>query len=363
MSVAGAFGPGWRARAGLAAALSLALAAQAVGQGADNAAAPAASAPASAVTATVTTTTTVTTTVTTTPAAPVPAWTLATLPDDPVPFHGMVNADAAGLGASSMLYPTGGLGALGLLVGVATHAAMVGGSLSSQESKMRLAADKVLDPYKGSLAQFHMLDLERRALAATPSAAVAHLRDARQAPADEMIVVALPSFEMTPDAAALVLNETLVLRATAASPQGKEVVVRIVSAPRVEADLRQAWNADDGAALKTTAAQLMAQSLDIALQQSRLAPNDKLPFKTLRYALGDRERMERGQLLDETCDHLLIRTLRGALFVVPHKAGAVLPAGCPPAPAIAMRLAAPVAASAASGAVPAASAASAAPAI
>ncbi len=360
MSAAGAFGRGRRSRAGLAGALSVALATQALAQAPDNAAAPAAAAPASASSSTTTVTTTTTTTVvTTTPAAPLPAWTLATLPDDPVPFHGMVNMDDAGLGSRNMLYPTGNLGVLGLMVSVATHAALVGVSRSSQESEMQVAADKVLAPYRSQLAQFHVLELERRALSMTPSAAAAHLRDAKETPADEMLVVALPSFEMTQDSAALVLDETLALRATAASPQGKEQVVRIVSAPRVEADLQAAWSADGGAALKATAAELMAQSLDVALQQSRLAPNDKLPFKTLRYALGDRERMERGQLLDETCEHLVIRTLRGGLLVVPHKSGAVLPAGCPPAPAIAVRLVAPVAASAASGAVPAASAASA----
>ena len=74
--------------------------------------------------------------------------------------------------------------------------------------------------------------------------------------------------------------------------------------------------------------------------------------------------MERGQLLAETCEHLVIRTLRGGLMVVPHNAGAVLPAGCPPAPVIPQRVkaavpAASASASAATAAVPAASAASA----
>jgi len=70
--------------------------------------------------------------------------------------------------------------------------------------------------------------------------------------------------------------------------------------------------------------------------------------------------MERAQLLEETCDALVLRTLRGALLVVPHKVGAELPAGCPAAPVIAERkAAAPVvaAASAAAGAAPPASAA------
>jgi hypothetical protein len=353
-------------RTGIAGLLSCALAAPTGIQAQDGAAAPMPAAPASAaVITTATITTTTVTTVTTVPAQrePLPAWTLATLPDEPVVFHGMVNMDNAGLGSGGMLYPTAGLGVLGLLVGIATHAALVGGSRSRQESQMQLAADKVLEPYAGVLAQFHQLDLERRALAMTPSTAVAHLFDVKQAPADEVFVLAVPAFAMTPDAAALVLDETVVVRPSATSQQGTQQVVRIVSAPRVEADVQAAWSGDNGAALKATAAQLMAQSLDIALEQSRHPRDDKAAFRTLRYALGDHERMERGQLLDETCERLVIRTLRGALLVVPHKAGAALPDGCPPAPAVAVRLAAPgapSAANAASGAMSAAPAASAA---
>jgi hypothetical protein len=331
-------------RAAFAAALSLALAARAGAQ-----------APEAASTSPITTTVT-----TVTPVAPevepLPAWTLATLPDDPVPFHGLVNMDNAGLGPGTMMYPTGGLGVLGLLVGVATHAALVGGTRSSQESKMQLAADKVLDPYRDALARFHSLDLERRALAMTPSTAVAHLHDARDAPAGEVFVQAVPAFSMTADSTALVLDETVIVRPSPASDKGVEQVLRVISSPRVEDDPRAAWVADNGAALKTTAAALMADSLDVALRQSRHPVDDKAPFKTLRYAFGDGERMERAQLLEETCSHLVMRTLRGALLVVPHKADAALPAGCPPAPVVAERKAAPLEAAA-----PAASAASANP--
>jgi len=355
---------GWRR--GVAGALSLALALPAGAQDAAGAPAPA---PASSAAVTTTVTTTTTTTVVTTPvAAPaeaLPAWTLATLPDDPVPFHGLVNMDNAGLGSGAMLYPTAGLGVLGLLVGVATHAAIVGGSRSSQETKMQQAADKVLDPYRGSLAQFRLRDLEQRALAATSSTAVAHLHDAKDAPADDVFVEASPSFAMTADSAALVLDETIVVRPSAKSDKGVQQVLRVISPPLPQADLKAAWSADDGAALKSTAAALMAQSLDIALLLSRHPADDKQAFKTLRYSFGDRERMERGQLVQETCERLVIRTLRGALLVVPHSAGATLPAGCPPAPAIPARETAPAPAAAASGvsasaAVPAAPAASAA---
>jgi hypothetical protein len=316
-----------------------------------------------------TTTTTVTTTVTTVvqvpaPVEALPSWTLARLPDEPVPFHGLVNMDTAGLGRGGMLYPTAGLGVLGLLIGVATHAALVAGSRSHQESEMQKNADKVLDPYRGVLAGFRQPDLAQRALALTPSSAVAHLHDAGDTPAGDLFVQAQPAFAMTSDGSALVLDEAVVVRTGAASDKGTQQVVRIVSAPRVDEDLQAAWNADDGAALKLAAASLLAESLDVALLQTRHPADDKVPLRTLRYAFGEIERMERGQLLAETCAHLVIRTLRGGLMVVPHSAAAVLPAGCPPAPPMPVRDKAPAAAPAASAAMaasvaaPAASAAS-----
>jgi hypothetical protein len=332
----------------------------------------AADAPASAAAATTTTTTTTVTTTTVTTVVPVPApqeslpaWTLALPADEPVPFHGIVNMDKAGYGGGAMLYPTAGLGVLGLLVGVATHAALVGGARSSQESRMQQDADKVLDPYRGVLAGFHQRDLAQRALALTPSHAVAHLHEAKDTPAGELFVQAQPLYAMTPDASALMLDETVVIRTGAASDKGTQQVIRIISAPRVEEDVQAAWMADNGAALKLAASAMQAEALDIALAQMRHPVDDKMPFRTLRYALGDAEKMERGQLVAETCDHLVIRTLRGGFMVVPHKAAAELPAGCPAAPVIPQRIpaAAPAAsapASAATAAMPAASTASAA---
>jgi len=344
-------------RAGVAALVAFSLVLPAQAQEAAPAAAPVASG------AVVTTTTTTVTTVVEVPPArdSLPPWTLAVLPDDPVPFHGLVNMDSAGLGSGAMLYPTAGLGVLGLLVGVATHAALVGGSRSHQESRMQEAADRVIDPYRAALAQFHARDLEQRALAMTPSTAVAHLREARETPPDEVFLQATPDFAMTVDSAALVLDETIVVRPSATSDKGVQQVVRIISSPRVEEDLQAAWSADEGAALKTTAASMMAESLDLALRQFRHPTAANGAARTLRYAFGDRERMERGELLEETCEHLVIRTLRGALLVVPHKAGAELPGGCPPAPVIPPRkstLPEAPAASAATAAVAPASAAS-----
>lgn len=356
-------------RIGVSALLVVAQGCALAATGADMPAIAPAAEPASAAAAVPMQTTTITTTTVTTvavvpQAAVLPRpWTLALLPDDPVPFHGLP-PDVAGLGSSSMLYP-GGLGALGLIglvVGVATHAAIVGGVRSSHETKAQEAADKVLDPYRDALAAFRLRDLEQRALSLTPQGSVATLRGTDEVPAGDVIVMAAPAFSMTADGTALVMDEIVIVHEQGAADPGLTQTLRIVSAPRVDEDLHAAWSADNGAALKSTASAMMAESLDIALAQSRHPADDKAAFRTLRYSLGTSEKMERAQLVDETCGHLLMRTLRGGLLVVPHRPAAALPAGCPTPPPMPVRAVAPAmpasgAASAATlGAAPAASA-------
>jgi len=260
------------------------------------------------------------------------AWTLAALPDAPVPFHGLVNGDGLGIGAGGMLYPTGNLGFVGLLAAVATHAALIGGSRHSQESKLQLDADKVLEPYREVLAGLHLRGLQERALSLLPAGG--RLRGADDVPAGELIVTALPAFALTPDASALVLDEVVLIKESGAAEARIEQALRIVSPTRIESDPVAGWIADDGALLKSTATQMQAQALAIAFAQmdARAQPgavaDDKPAMRTLRYALGHAEKMERAQLLEQSCDHLLMRNLRGAILSVPPRAGASQPPEC-----------------------------------
>lgn len=303
-------------RGALAACVAMAAASHGGARADDAPAPPAAAAPAPAV-----------------PAAP--PWTFAELPDEPAQFHGIVNMDNAGQGAGAMLYPVGNLGLVGLLVGIATHAAIVGGTRSAQETKMQLTADKVLDPYRDALAGLRLRDLQQRALGQLDAGASGHLRPLGEAPAGELLVQAAPQFSMTPDGSAMVLDEIVATSHAASTDTPASLTIRVVSPERPEADLQAAWNADGGAALKATAVSLLAESLRVALARAGQPADDKLPSRSVRYMQGGAEKMERGQLLDETCEHLFVRTLRGGVLVVPHRADATLPAGCPTPPVIA----------------------------
>jgi hypothetical protein len=273
------------------------------------------------------------------PQAAPPPWTFVELPDQPAQFHGIVNMDNAGQGSGAMLYPVGNLGLVGLFVGIATHAAIVGGTRSAQETKMQAEADKVLDPYRDLLGALRLRALQQQAIDQAGAGASAHLRPLAEAPAGELVLQAAPQFSMTPDGSALVLDETVAIGHAASTDTPASLTIRVVSPERPEADLKAAWSADGGAALKTTAVSLLAESIRIALARGGQPADDKSPARTIRYKQGGAEKMERGQLLDETCERMLVRTLRGGLLAVPHRAEAVLPAGCPTPPAIARHVA------------------------
>ena len=78
------------------------------------------------------------------------------------------------------------------------------------------------------------------------------------------------------------------------------------------------WLADDGAKLKAESFALFGRSLDIALRVAAgdPAPAD-VPFKSFHYYEGVSEKVERAQLVSETCERQLLKTLRATFLSVP----------------------------------------------
>lgn len=254
-----------------------------------------------------------------------PAWTWIAIPDGPVPFQGMPDQDTAGQG-STMMY---GPGLVGFFAAIATHAAIQAGIDSHKKTQAQLLADRVLEPFKDVLASLTMAGLQRDALAGSSAAASGHVRLDGDAPPSDWQVVAAPQFSMSPDAAALVLDEAVAVRAPGGAKPTFEQVVRVVSPP-VTGDAVAYWQADGGRALKTTAALLLSQAVDLA-RGLALHPFDEkaAPFRSVHYALGRAARSERAQVLSESCSSFVLRTLRGNWMSVPHRPDAALPAGCP----------------------------------
>lgn len=233
--------------------------------------------------------------------------------DDRVAFRGVLSLDGAGLPNHQLLYPAPN--AVGLLAAVLTHSLISGSAQESQKNKLQEEADAVLVPYRGILDSFGAEELMRRSLVLMSAPGTRRL-----APSGVEAPGALDTgaqFYMTQDQKAVILDNVIVGLKSAA-PVPAPLVVRVVSDPRPEQNIQEHWSADNGERLKSEAARLFADSLQVALRHGSQSV-DAIAQRTVRYMEGGGEKMERAHVVSRTCTRVVMISLRGALMSVPAK--------------------------------------------
>jgi len=270
------------------------------------------------------------------------AWELRPPRDDKLLFQGVVNSDdGTGRSANGMMYPAPNL--VGFLASVVVHGLIESGAQQSQRSSQQRQADRVLAPYQPVLEGLSAKAVMAEALEAARVPGTSRLLGSEAASSGAATpgtwwIESQPVFSMTQDQTAIVLDHALQVHAPGdASAEGTPVVVRVVSLPQPSSSMPAHWSDHQGENLRRETVRLLAESLDLALGSAAVAAAQRgaEPHKTVRYTFGSAEKMERGQVVAESCERIVIRTLRGWLMSVPRR-GAV-PAGCPapalPAPA------------------------------
>lgn len=249
-------------------------------------------------------------------------WSLQLPEDGPVPYRGIANLDQAGSHASTqVMYPGGHVAVF--LGAILVHGAVVEAEKDKQKQKLQQGADAQVAAQRDALASFTRRDLMQAALVHMPG----HVLLGPSESAGGWVVSASPSFSVTADRRALVLDNTVSVFApeNMAKPAYTRAV-RVVSRPREEADVAAFW--DNGAAsARLESSQMVAHSLKLALDQRRGA-EDPAPFRTLRYPEGGLEKVERAQPLQRLCQRLVLRTLRGSLLSVPAQPADEHPQPC-----------------------------------
>lgn len=237
--------------------------------------------------------------------------------DQSVAFHGVISYDTAGSGPAPILYPAPGLA--GMLAAIATHAIIANGVQDAEKTRMRDQADQILLPHRPLLGGFKYGELMEDAKSLVANApALRVLAAGAQPAAGEVLVDSLPMFYMTQDRRALVMENTVSIKAPA-SAKPYQTVIRVTS-PAQGADVSDGfWFADNARQLRQTSAVMLARSLDIALEDMRGSAANVGVFKTVRFSEGGSERMERAEILSTSCDQLVLRTLRGNLMAVPRQ--------------------------------------------
>ena len=240
------------------------------------------------------------------------------LPDDTVAFHGVVSFDDAGLGAGQILYAGG---PVGLLAGVVTHALISNARRDRQREEIKATADLVLEPYADAVAHFRQQDFLERSFAVMTTTGDKLIEPGGAVSGDAWLVEYAPVFLMNQDRRALVLDNVVSIRRAAAPGEaGYRNTIRVVSLPRPADDVDAYWGFDHSANLQAESARLLALSFDVALAEARRtpSPSGSAPIqRTLRYRLGADERMERAELLVQSCERVVMRTLRGWVLSVP----------------------------------------------
>lgn len=248
--------------------------------------------------------------------APDTQWSVKLPADKEVVFHGVINADAAGLSPGGILYPA--QGPILFLAAIVTHAIILEGKKRGQLSQQQEDADKVLLPYQPVIDKMDARDLVKTALAASAQGKSVKAVDTTPNPQTETILESTPVFWMTADQESIIVDNILSIR----RPGGTEKpaysnVIRVVAAPHNSPAPQNHWIGNDNN-LWETAVKLLAESIEIGLKDANVAATDEKPFRTVRFNEGQQEKIERAQLIEDRCGRMLLKTLRGSLMSVPR---------------------------------------------
>lgn len=254
-----------------------------------------------------------------------PRWTVQLPGEARLDFHGVVSFDDAGFEGPPVQYPAPNLA--GFLAAVVTHGIIMDTARKEQKARLKASADAILSHYAPVLDRFEHAELKQRANG---------IAARRGKPgALEPVVESIPTFSLTQDERAVVLDNAILFRGEPAGTAGVyQGIVRVVSRPVDAADPRAHWIAGDGSRLKEVCAGLLVESIDVALLDARLTGTAAPPpQRTVRYLQGGAERIERAQVIRNDCGRLVLRSLRGVLMSVPARSSDEAPTeNCPIAP-------------------------------
>jgi len=236
-----------------------------------------------------------------------------------VPFRGEVSFDSAGQNTGGFLYPAPNAG--GLLVAIATHAAISSSINDSQKTSFQEKADTVLDPYKSIISHYsyqELVDSSLKKLGPNKYGLIISKTDTVDQP---WTIESSPVFILSQDKDALVLQNTIAVY-MAGRPNSViyKNMIQVISSPMETADFERYWSNNDGTNLKNTSSDLFSDSLNIALAEMRKEDAaEEGAYRTFHYLEGKHEKLERAQLIAEDCKRMVIRTLRGWVMSVPAK--------------------------------------------
>ena len=248
----------------------------------------------------------------------IPALSLRVPKADIVAFAALPNDATVEGRQGSMLYTGPLVLAFGELL---AHGVYESNKQAKERNAKNSLSDIVLAPYQSALSHFTNADLMGRALQGLATHGDKMLIRFTERPGPGWLIESSPTFFMTQDARALVLQNSIVVHSPdAMSPATFNGVVEVVGPPRevVGRDSENSWMIEDGARLQSASVDLLRESVSLALSEIHgdFAAH-AAAFHTVRYPRGGSEKMERAQILRESPRRLVLKTLRGWIMSVP----------------------------------------------
>lgn len=262
------------------------------------------------------------------PASKITSWSLRLPQETNVIYQGQAFNDQPGGSTASMLYPAPNIA--GFIAALITHGVILDSTRNAQLEKNRLMANQVLLPYQHIFDGYFYRELMQSGLEKMAAAGSRKLVEFPEKPGSEWFIESMPVYSMTQDQLAIIIDNAITIYAPneTVNPAFKNVV-RVVSRPDRKSDPLAHWAANAGENLKSESARLLAESLDLAFAEINSESAKRLnPQRTVRYLEGAKENMERGEVVNEKCDRVVLKNLRGWMMSVPvDPAGSTTP--CP----------------------------------
>jgi hypothetical protein len=234
---------------------------------------------------------------------------------EPIDIRGAYDPNNQVQGTQILYSGSAGLG--GMLVQVATHAAISNSQQNNKLSEQQIQANAVLLPIKAVYSTMTNKDL----LFTHPQ-----LSFNKTNSAEIYIIENKPIYFLSQDSRTLTLRNIVyisdprqkpILGKTKVDSSLYQNIIEVTAMSLVSDKPNSEWQADNGALLKKTLQQLYIKSIDIALSDINGKLNIVKADETLSFAQGKTQRTERGKLLQLECEYSLIRNLRGWLIAVP----------------------------------------------
>ncbi|WP_331175253.1 hypothetical protein [Roseateles sp.] len=227
-------------------------------------------------------------------------------------FRGVLNKDSAGMGAGQFLYPAPNVA--GFFAAILAHAAVNSAARDAQMLKLQTNADRVLEPYSAAIDGLAADDLLTRTRTALLPQGLVIRRGWVNANLE-----LTPIFLMTQDRRAVLLDVAAQFH-DGASGAPRQLGMRVVSTPRGTFSAEEdEWANAEGHALKQVCVDLLTLAVRHMLDHvdPDRAPAATSVERTVRFAEGGTQRMERSRVLEQHCGRALLLTLSNTLMSVP----------------------------------------------